>query len=306
MDTPADAPQPPVTPQDHWEERYGVTSIWSGRVNATTAAVVEALEQGGAAPGRSLDLGSGEGADVIWLAARGWDATGVDISTRATERARIAAIGAGVPEERIRFVAADLSAWADGAGTGGAGTGGAGADGTRPVAAADDPAAGLLDGPFDLVTASFFHSEVELARTAVLRRAAEAIAVGGHLLIVSHAAPPPWAAAHDAAEHGADGAAADGNSAIGADGGGAGGDGADGDAARYGDDSAAGEGTGHGHAPGHGHHDLLTPAEEVAALALPADAWAIEIAESRERAATGPDGESAVLEDGVVLLRRLR
>ncbi|GAB2538507.1 class I SAM-dependent methyltransferase [Brachybacterium huguangmaarense] len=292
MDTPADAPQPPVTPQDHWEERYGVTSIWSGRVNATTAAVVEALEQGGAAPGRSLDLGSGEGADVIWLAARGWDATGVDISTRATERARIAAIGAGVPEERIRFVAADLSAWADGGVSDGGESDGGAADGTRPVAAADDPAAGLLDGPFDLVTASFFHSEVELARTAVLRRAAEAIAVGGHLLIVSHAAPPPWAAAHDAAEHGADGAGADGSSATGADG-----EGAD----------AAGHGAaGHGHAPGHGHHDLLTPAEEVAALALPADAWAIEIAESREREATGPDGESAVLEDGVVLLRRLR
>ena len=63
-------------PSAFWEQRYaGAESIWSGRVNETLAALVGEL-----APGRSLDLGSGEGGDVIWLAERGWRATGIDLS----------------------------------------------------------------------------------------------------------------------------------------------------------------------------------------------------------------------------------
>lgn len=58
-----------------------------------------------------------------------------------------------------------------------------------------------LDGSacYDLVSASFLHSPVELPREAVLRQAAALVAPGGHLLITSHAAAPPWAdaSAHD-------------------------------------------------------------------------------------------------------------
>lgn len=218
------------TPAQHWEDRYGAQHVWSGRVNRTTAEVVTELLERGAAPGRALDLGCGEGADAIRLAEHGFDTTGADISITATERARLAALEAGLPEGRIRFVAVDLGEWAVG----------------------DTTAEGLLEGPFDLVTASFFHSEAELARTAILRRAADAIAPGGHLLIVSHLAPPPWS------EH-----------------------------ARHG-----------------GHHDLLDPAGEIAALDLPARTWTTVLAESRRRAATGPDGHDHELDDGVVLLRR--
>lgn len=162
------------TPAQYWEERYGSEQAWSGMVNATTAAVVASLPRDDGGSARALDLGCGEGADAIWLAQQGWATTGVDISTTATERARLAALEAGLTEDRIRFVAADLSAWATGP-------------------ADEDPSGGLLDGPFDLVTASFFHSTVDLARTAILRRAAGTLAAGGHLLLVSHAAPPPWA-----------------------------------------------------------------------------------------------------------------
>ncbi len=177
------APVDTRTPAQYWEDRYGTEHVWSGKVNATTAAVVAQLSRESAAPGRALDLGCGEGADAIWLAERGWDTTGVDISTTATERARLAALEAGLPDDRIRFVAADLSAWAS------------------SPAAEGDPSGGLLDGPFDLVTASFLHSTVELARTAILRRAADTLAPGGHLLIVSHAAPPPWASELDRHGH---------------------------------------------------------------------------------------------------------
>jgi SAM-dependent methyltransferase len=37
--------------------------------------------------GRALDLGCGEGADAVWLAARGWKVTAIDISQVALNRA---------------------------------------------------------------------------------------------------------------------------------------------------------------------------------------------------------------------------
>src|SRR5699024_9674380 len=47
---------PHADPAEHWEERYaGEGPIWSGRVNAQLSAVAAEL-----APGRALDLGSGE------------------------------------------------------------------------------------------------------------------------------------------------------------------------------------------------------------------------------------------------------
>ncbi|MFJ2756365.1 FAD-dependent oxidoreductase [Nocardioides sp. NPDC087217] len=149
---------------DFWQERYaGSDRIWSGKVNTVLGDIASGLE-----PGTALDLGSGEGADVIWLAQQGWRATGIDISENAITRGREAARAAGLSEDQARFVVSDLSSPAD------------------------------LDGSYDLVTASFFHSPVELPRTDILRRAAELVAPGGYLLVTSHAAAPPWA---DAAAH---------------------------------------------------------------------------------------------------------
>src|SRR5699024_2059151 len=44
----------------------------------------------------------------------------------------------------------------------------------------------------DLVTACFLHSTLEFDRIDVLQRAMTAIRPGGHLFVLSHAAPPPW------------------------------------------------------------------------------------------------------------------
>lgn len=156
---PAD-PSESLSPVEHWEQRYaGRAPIWSGRVNETTAGIVRELT-----PGDALDLGCGEGGDVLWLAEQGWRAHGLDISPTAVGRGRDAAADRGL--ENATFAATDLSVW--------------------------QPAPDSLD----LVTASFFQSMVELDRVAILRRAASALRRDGHLVVVSHAAPPSWVSEH--------------------------------------------------------------------------------------------------------------
>lgn len=141
---------------DYWEQRYSdAERIWSGGVNATMAAVVSDFTAGSA-----VDLGCGEGGDVLWLAEQGWQAHGLDISATAIERARSEAAARGL--EGATFTAMDLSTW-------------------QPES-----------DSVDLVTASFFQSNVELDRIEILRRAAGAIRSGGHLVVISHAQPPPW------------------------------------------------------------------------------------------------------------------
>ncbi|MFA5607538.1 MAG: class I SAM-dependent methyltransferase [Leucobacter sp.] len=160
-------PARPVDPTQFWEERYATAeAVWSGRVNRSLAELAEAWT-----PGRSLDLGCGEGGDVLWLAERGWQARGIDLSATAVARAEQAARDRGISS--ARFVAADLGEWAE-----------------RPAS---------IDGgadPFDLVTASFLQSPVELPRNVILRAAAHRIAPGGRIVVISHAAPPPWAKQH--------------------------------------------------------------------------------------------------------------
>ncbi|KRE28600.1 SAM-dependent methyltransferase [Mycobacterium sp. Soil538] len=141
----------------HWEARYAERErIWSGRVNPWLAEVAGALP-----PGRALDLGCGEGADVLWLAESGWRAVGVDISDTALARAGAEADRRGVTD-RVSFRQMNLS---------------------------DE----FPDGKFDLVSAQFLQSLVRLDRESIFTAAARAVAPGGALLIVDHGAAPPWA-----------------------------------------------------------------------------------------------------------------
>lgn len=155
--------------QDSWDDRYReANQIWSGKVNAALADIGPQL-----VPGTALDLGSGEGADVIWLAEHGWQVTGVDISSVAVARAEQAARSRGIPADRARFRVADLAQW-------------------------------HTDQTYDLVVSSFLHSQGDFDRPGILRAATNYVADGGHLLVVSHASFPPWAQAHrdpNAAEH---------------------------------------------------------------------------------------------------------
>lgn len=143
-------------PRGFWERFYGETEQkWSGRVNARLVEVAQDLT-----PGRALDLGCGEGADAVWLAEQGWQVMAVDISATALARARAAAAERNVVD-RITFEEHELPH--------------------------SFPA-----GHYELVSAQFLHSPVRLDREETLRRAADAVAPGGILLIVDHAAAPPW------------------------------------------------------------------------------------------------------------------
>lgn len=143
---------PDVLDQAYWDERYGSKeSMWSGDPNAQLVA-----EVGGLAPGRALDVGSGEGGDSVWLARRGWQVTGVDISETALGRARAHAEEAGTDlATRITWIRDDITTF--------------------------DPGA----SSFDLVSAHFLPLPGDL-RDGVLLRLARAVAPGGTLLLVAH------------------------------------------------------------------------------------------------------------------------
>ncbi|WP_243709783.1 bifunctional NAD(P)/FAD-dependent oxidoreductase/class I SAM-dependent methyltransferase [Micromonospora sp. 15K316] len=136
-----------------WEQRYtSRPAVWSGRPNPQLVAEASDL-----APGRALDVGSGEGADAVWLARRGWRVTAVDISRTALQRAAAHADDAGVAD-RVDWVHADVR---------------------------EQPP---VEASYDLVSAQFMHLPGE-ERDVLFARLAGAVAVGGTLLIVGH---HPW------------------------------------------------------------------------------------------------------------------
>lgn len=69
---------------DHdFDAFYAEGRQWSGNPNDSLVREVEGLT-----PGTALDVGCGEGADLLWLAEQGWDAVGVDPADLAIERSR--------------------------------------------------------------------------------------------------------------------------------------------------------------------------------------------------------------------------
>jgi SAM-dependent methyltransferase len=86
----------PQEQADEWDARYSerAGTMWSGQPNGRLVAEIAS-----SSPGTALDVGCGEGADAIWLAAQGWTVTAIDVSAVAVERAREAAELAGVTVE---------------------------------------------------------------------------------------------------------------------------------------------------------------------------------------------------------------
>jgi SAM-dependent methyltransferase len=134
---------------------------------------------------------------------------------------------------------------------------------------------------FDLVSAQFLHS-TEAPWQRPHRVAADAVRPGGTLLIVGHHPDglPPWRSISrpdgpDAHWHGGG----------------------------HADEGQADEGQGRAHA---GPEMFFTAEQAAAELGIAPPGWRIEVAASREREATGPDGQSAVLADTVLRATRLQ
>ena len=134
--------------EEFWDERYASSErIWSGKPNPQLVAETQHLE-----PGTALDVGCGEGADVQWLAGRGWRVTGADVSTVALQRAA----SHTDPElaDRITWKQIDLITW-------------------------------IPAEQYDLISAHYMHLPRAVREPAYARLAA-AVAPGGSLLIVGH------------------------------------------------------------------------------------------------------------------------
>jgi len=61
---------------ERWDQVYaGEPHLYTTEPNALLVEVAQALP-----PGRALDIGMGQGRNAGWLAARGWEVTGIDVS----------------------------------------------------------------------------------------------------------------------------------------------------------------------------------------------------------------------------------
>lgn len=135
-----------------WDDRYAAKElVWGADPNQW---VVRELT--GRAPGHALDVAAGEGRNAIWLAGQGWEVTGLDFSAVAVERAE--RLTAELPDE-----VADRLTWRH--------------DDARTF---DPPAGG-----YDLVLVAYLQLPAG-DRRAALRRAADALAPGGTLLVIAH------------------------------------------------------------------------------------------------------------------------
>ena len=136
--------------QQFWDERYaGSTRVWSGKPNQR---LVE--QAGDLSPGTALDVGCGEGADVVWLAQRGWRATGVDVSQVAVDRAAQHAEESGVGP-------------------------------STSFARVDVIGGSSLPGTYELVTASYLHPPLT-AFASTYGTVTSAVQPGGRLLVTAH------------------------------------------------------------------------------------------------------------------------
>jgi SAM-dependent methyltransferase len=135
-----------------WNQRYeGSELVWSAAPNIFVRQLTEDLPTGTA-----LDIAAGEGRNALWLAARGWQVTAVDFSAVALQRAAsLAEQQLGSDAGRLVTLEADLETWVP------------------------------QERSYDLVLVVYLQVP-EKQRSAVMRRAAEAVAPGGTLLVVGH------------------------------------------------------------------------------------------------------------------------
>lgn len=138
----------PSMERENWNRRYeGSELLWTARPNQFLVSEVEAT-----APGRALDVGSGEGRNAVWLAERGWEVTAVEFSDVAVAKAQHLAAARGI---KVDWVLADLRTYQP-----------------QPHG-------------YDLVIVLYLHLPPE-DRRSVHDAAAQGLSIGGTLLVIGH------------------------------------------------------------------------------------------------------------------------
>ncbi|MHB1552472.1 MAG: class I SAM-dependent methyltransferase [Acidimicrobiales bacterium] len=133
--------------REDWDRKYaGDELLWRAEPNIFLVKETADLD-----PGTVIDVACGEGRNAVWLAERGWTATGVDFSGVALGKARRLAAARGVD---VEWIEADVRTWV--------------------------PA-----GSFDLVVLMYVQLPAA-ERRSVYRAFAGAVAPDGHLLVVGH------------------------------------------------------------------------------------------------------------------------
>ncbi len=131
-----------------WDARYEAKgALWGAEPNQFLAEIAEVLE-----PGTALDLGCGQGRNSLWLASRGFEVTGLDLSSVAIEQAKAVAAELDLDAS---FESVDLTTW--------------------------DPAGRV----WDLVVLTYLHLSHE-RRPVVHAAARRAVAPGGRLFVIAH------------------------------------------------------------------------------------------------------------------------
>ena len=137
-----------VMDREAWDRRHREKDlVWHLDPNRFLVPEVEGLT-----PGRALDLAAGAGRNAVWLATRGWEVTAVDWSEVALDKGRLLAEQQAV---EVEWVLADLREWAP------------------------------PERAFALVIVTYLQPPDEV-RSLVWRRAAGAVAGGGHLVVIGH------------------------------------------------------------------------------------------------------------------------
>ena len=93
-----------MTPHPSWNESYASGQLpWD--TGQPEPLLVEFVTSGGVSPAPTLEIGAGTGTNAIWLAERGFDVVGMDVSPLAVERAHAKMEGRAL---RCRFAALDF------------------------------------------------------------------------------------------------------------------------------------------------------------------------------------------------------
>ena len=148
-------------PHPDWNDRYAEGNLpWDTGV--PDGHLVASVGAGVVTPGRTLEVGCGTGTNALWLAERGFDVLGVDLSPLAIDKARAKA--AAAPARRCRFEVLDFLA--------------------------AEPAGGPFDFVFDRGCFHVFDDDAVRARFA--ERVAALLAPGGQWLsLIGSTEGPP-------------------------------------------------------------------------------------------------------------------